>query len=95
MWLARSIGKRQELDVFELGGDYAETARRPKMGNRVHSPTDEQRMREAALDETLAGTFPASDPLSSIPNPEQDDAAIETTMPSVDRPLDELPPRAP
>jgi hypothetical protein len=30
---------------------------------------DERRVREAALDETLAGTFPASDPPSSLPNP--------------------------
>ena len=29
----------------------------------------ERREREAGLDDTLAQTFPASDPLSSIPNP--------------------------
>jgi hypothetical protein len=37
-----------------------------------HTPEEERRIREAALDETLAGTFPASDPPSSIPNPEED-----------------------
>ncbi len=29
----------------------------------------ERRMREAALDRTIADTFPASDPPSTIPNP--------------------------
>jgi hypothetical protein len=39
-----------------------------------HTPEEERRIREAALDETLAETFPASDPPSSIPNPDDDDA---------------------
>jgi len=38
-----------------------------------HSPDEERRIREAALDETLAGTFPASDPPSSLPNPDEHD----------------------
>jgi hypothetical protein len=29
----------------------------------------ERRLREAALDQTIAETFPASDPLSTNPNP--------------------------
>jgi hypothetical protein len=37
-----------------------------------HSPETERRIREAALDETLSATFPASDPLSTLPNPEDD-----------------------
>ena len=72
------------------------------MDDPVHSPEEERRIREAALDETLAGTFPASDPLSSIPNPEQHDATIGTLTPSADRPaahdrrpLDGWPPSAP
>ncbi len=36
---------------------------------RSSSRPDERRIREAALDETLANSFPASDPPSSIPNP--------------------------
>jgi hypothetical protein len=32
-------------------------------------PEEERRIREAALDKTIEGTFPASDPLSSDPNP--------------------------
>jgi len=42
-----------------------------------HRTSDEERrIRETALDQTLAGTFPASDPLSSDPNP-YDHAAVE------------------
>ena len=39
-----------------------------------HTPVAERRIREAALDETLAGSFPAGDPLSSLPNPDERDA---------------------
>ena len=39
-----------------------------------HSDEEERRIREAALDETLAGSFPASDPPSTIPNPDEHDA---------------------
>lgn len=41
------------------------------MGHR-HTPEEEQRIREAALDETLAETFPASDAPSTLPNPDDD-----------------------
>jgi hypothetical protein len=40
-----------------------------------HTPEEERRIRDAALDETLENTFPASDPPSSIPNPDDDIAA--------------------
>jgi hypothetical protein len=39
-----------------------------------HSPAEERAIREAALDETIAETFPASDPPSSIHNPDDHDA---------------------
>ena len=39
-----------------------------------HTPDEERRIREAALDETVAGSFPASDPPSSLPNPDEHDA---------------------
>ncbi len=39
-----------------------------------HSIEEERRIREAALDETIEETFPASDPLSTIPNPDDDEA---------------------
>ena len=57
------------------------------MSNHPHSPAEEWRIREAALDETIAGSFPASDPPSSIPNPDHHDAAIETLTPSADGPV--------
>jgi hypothetical protein len=40
--------------------------------DRTHE--DERRFREAGLDKTLADSFPASDPPSTLPNPEDDDA---------------------
>ncbi|HVZ20190.1 MAG TPA: hypothetical protein VG871_03970 [Vicinamibacterales bacterium] len=39
-----------------------------------HTPEQERRIRDAALDETIEDTFPASDALSSDPNPEDEDA---------------------
>jgi hypothetical protein len=39
-----------------------------------HTPEEEHRIREAALDETIAESFPASDPPSSLPNPDEHDA---------------------
>jgi hypothetical protein len=38
-----------------------------------HTPEEERRIREAALDHTLAESFPASDPLSTLPDPDDDD----------------------
>ena len=55
------------------------------MSDHMHSKAEERRIREAALDETLDATFPASDPLSSIPNPDDHDAVSETP-PSSNRP---------
>ena len=47
-----------------------------------HSPEEERRIREAALDETIADSFPASDPASSDPNPD-DHSALERARPTV------------
>lgn len=43
-----------------------------------HSPEEEQRIREDALDETLAESFPASDPPSTLPNPDNDEKPEDT-----------------
>lgn len=43
-----------------------------------HTPEEERKIREAALDETLAETFPASDPPSTIPNPDEDEVLEDT-----------------
>ena len=40
-----------------------------------HTPAEEQRIRDAALDQTIEASFPASDPPSSTPNPD-DHAAV-------------------
>ena len=45
-----------------------------------HTPDEERRIREAALDQTIEGSFPASDPPSSNPNPD-DHAALEPRGP--------------
>lgn len=50
-----------------------------------HTPEQERRIREAALDETLAETFPASDPLSTLPNPD-DDALLRETDVAAEQP---------
>ena len=41
-----------------------------------HTPEEERKIREAALDQTIEGSFPASDPPSTNPNPD-DHAALE------------------
>jgi hypothetical protein len=41
-----------------------------------YSPREEHAIREAALDETIAASFPASDPPSSIPNPADEEALV-------------------
>jgi hypothetical protein len=38
-----------------------------------HTVEEEARNREAALDRTIEDSFPASDPPSSIPNPDNDE----------------------
>jgi hypothetical protein len=47
-----------------------------------HNVDEEHRIREAALDDTIEATFPASDPLSSDPNP--DDESAPARHPSED-----------
>jgi hypothetical protein len=37
-----------------------------------HRPEQERFRREAALDETIEQSFPASDPLSTVPDPDSD-----------------------
>jgi hypothetical protein len=39
-----------------------------------HTSKEERQIREAALDDTIEGSFPASDPASSLPNPDDHDA---------------------
>jgi len=46
-----------------------------------HTPEEERRIREAALDHTIEGTFPASDPPSTLPNPDGDELDAEIIVP--------------
>lgn len=39
-----------------------------------HTPAEERSIREAALDQTIENSFPASDPPSTNPNPYDHDA---------------------
>jgi hypothetical protein len=45
-----------------------------RMADHQHTRQEEREIREAALDETIEDTFPASDPASTIPNPDDHDA---------------------
>ena len=47
-----------------------------------HTPEEERRIREAALDETVASSFPASYPPSTLPNPDEHDANVN--QPEID-----------
>ena len=49
-----------------------------------HTPEEERRIREAALDETVAESFPASDPPSSLLNPDEHDAEGSGVEPADD-----------
>ena len=51
-----------------------------------HTPDEERSIREAALDETISSSFPASDPPSTLPNPDEHDAT--TTVEERDAPSD-------
>ena len=50
-----------------------------------HTPDEERRIREAVLDQTIEGSFPASDPPSSNPNPD-DHSALEHQEPKEEQP---------
>jgi hypothetical protein len=46
----------------------------PTSNDHRHTPEEERAIREAALDETIEESFPASDPPSTDPNPDNHDA---------------------
>ena len=49
-----------------------------------HTAEEERKIREAALDETIAETFPASDPPSTLPNPDDDSLMDEASVPTAE-----------
>jgi hypothetical protein len=48
----------------------------PDSSQHQHTPEEERSIREAALDETIEASFPASDAASSDPNPDDHEALI-------------------
>ena len=46
----------------------------PTRSSHDHEPAEEKKIREAALDQTIEASFPASDPPSTDPNPDDEDA---------------------
>jgi hypothetical protein len=62
--------------------DSSRSTKEPAHGNTARDPEDravnkerEQETREKMMDKTLADSYPASDPPSSIPDPAEDDSA--------------------
>jgi hypothetical protein len=53
-------------------------------GHHKHTAEEERKIREAALDETIEASFPASDPPSTDPNPDDHDACDESRRPPKD-----------
>jgi hypothetical protein len=62
------------------GGVMRRRAMSPDDKEHQHTRDEERRIREVALDHTIEGSFPASDPLSSNPNP-YDHSALERQDP--------------
>ena len=60
---------------------------RDTMTTHQHTPDEERRIREATLDRTIEDSFPASDPPSTDPNPD-DDTVLDDEPP---RPGDAVP----
>ena len=53
-------------------GRFAQTTRSRDPEDRVVEPSDREGVREKMFDKTVADSFPASDPPSTIPDPEED-----------------------
>jgi hypothetical protein len=53
----------------------------PNVPDHSHTPEEERENREAALDETIEASFPASDPPSTDPNPDDDEAVRPDKLP--------------
>jgi hypothetical protein len=45
--------------------------------DRTHAPADQRAIREKMFDKTIADSYPASDPASSLPNPSEDSVCPE------------------
>ena len=80
-WPTAATGRLRA--VQQLASMTSRSAGRPRMPfentEHPHTPQEERQVREAALDETIEASFPASDPPSSNPNPD-DHAALERSQ---------------
>ncbi len=63
----------QEHRSMLQGGPSPDERRDPE--DRPIDENDERQVREKMLDKTVADSFPASDPPSSIPDPDEDSIA--------------------
>jgi len=64
-----------KLNAIDHRRAHGENVTQPdNRGDHRHTEAEERLIREAALDETIAASFPASDPPSTDPNPDAHDA---------------------
>jgi hypothetical protein len=57
----------------------------PDKPRHDHTPEEERRIREASLDQTVESSFPASDPPSTDPNPDDHEAPDRARPPQKNR----------
>jgi len=76
-WPAVAVAEPSRLDKIPEK-TAREVGMKPRDKAHQHTPEEERRIREAALDQTIAESFPASDPPSTVPNPDNH-AVIETS----------------
>jgi hypothetical protein len=69
-----SSGLRRQRRVMTTAATNMEHNKKTRPTTHQHTPEEERAIREAALDHTIAESFPASDPLSSDPNPDDHSA---------------------
>ena len=67
------MAKHERDDSCATNDPAHNTGRDPE--DRVVNKESEQETREKMMDKTLADSYPASDPPSSIPDPAEDDSA--------------------
>jgi len=88
---AEDAWRRDWPSTSAHGDTVPAVARRDRPANRLrdsmtthqHTPGEERRIREATLDRTIEESFPASDPPSTDPNPD-DDTILEEPPPADD-----------
>jgi hypothetical protein len=67
------MAEKQDNSGITKGSAHGNTGRDPE--DRTVNKNHEEELREKMMDKTLADSYPASDPPSSIPDPAEDDSA--------------------